>query len=1121
MSGIQYNEQQLVLDNFMKGLVSKIADDMIPSDAMADCLNVDMSENNCVKSIKGFKKFNENPISVDSENPNDTYPIKGAIVYKTDNFKDIVIVACGGYLWSAEIPDKTQNGFAAFTKIKINLKQKENEGDNIQDLKIDENSEPEFVQYGNKVFMVNARANIIANQNENGGLINPNSKMIVLYVSGYDVVAVDIAKAKIVDPIYFKDIEINTDRLPQGIKYLCVHNERLFGAYSEGADSETQLAEPNGIWWSEPYNPFKWEGLYGLNYDSVGRDDGELITGIASFNENFVYVFKPHNVYRYYTVGDITSWASNKVDTNYGAVAHRTIKLFEGNLVYLSQEGVAVLNGNEAKLVSENIGDKFKRISDLYTTQIRQDSWIKEGNGWKLASKLSGAIANSDSLTAFCNVYQGTGGEILANEKKYSFDEKESVDGNLEVSENEIVYKDNLEQINTAEDITTPPSVYSPEGIQTGLGFASGIQPNIFRWFHSGSGHGITFMAYFEIVQPSKDICIRSATFWAHQKSGDMSSVSNRYGFQICEEAGAKTEILRVLPPANFENLYENAGAYTFHFNQIKLKKGVRYEFRIFQSHPITGDWENTDNCYFNFDKGTIEAQKSAYKEFGYYTNNWNPTTDVVKGRADFNYYNLPNIYEDTNSDYASYNQYTARFSNYSQYEDALVFGVMRPANRLLHNVFGNSSAGIKYTSQALDLKLQSNSNDLRQRLRLELLRSASQNYSFKLIVANFDDENLLFDNITADKGMKQTYTFTQNTAATAANSFDLNTGVFANGFYYRYLKYRIELNEEMTTATNFKISKIRFFKEKDNAIANFNYPAEYISEPQRIAVRDITQWGSFNVEMNYDWRNETGGADEEKLAKKQVRFYIKVVNRNIDLDKVDWIEIRENEVLPSLPVGAIIQMRVVMGINSDIEIKLMSLEFITSEKDIYSCAIVWQGQYILNISDGTTGVLNNVSYVLDKRGYWTKRDLENNMIYFKASDRLLSGDNTEGYVYIDELDNYTNNGAQYESYFITKNFRLSDVENLFKRIKILYKSELPVKISYSIDEGEWADYLEIEPTPLNRDGNNRLNEIREVLSGINRGQTIQFKFSWLSNATTEIHKLELIWSVLRELNRR
>jgi hypothetical protein len=201
-----------------------------------------------------------------------------------------------------------------------------------------------------------------------------------------------------------------------------------------------------------------------------------------------------------------------------------------------------------------------------------------------------------------------------------------------------------------------------------------------------------------------------------------------------------------------------------------------------------------------------------------------------------------------------------------------------------------------------------------------------------------------------------------------------------------------------------------------------------------------------------------------------------------------------------------------VFAINSDRFVSSFGIEYSTVEEYPQACAGVYEEKYIINLSDGN-GDINNIEYMYDKNKFWIKKDNESNSVYFQSIDKIFAGSALDGTI-IDKCTGYTNNGIEYLCYFVTKRFRLTEFENLFRFIKFMYASEIPVTVSYSVDDEPFVDF-EAEPN------NGKIYEIRETLSGIVRGQSIKIKVSFMSNATTEIHRIVLLWDALRELNRR
>lgn len=136
-------------------------------------------------------------------------------------------------------------------------------------------------------------------------------------------------------------------------KYTLVFKERMFTAVG------------STIYFTDPYNPDKWTPDSGVNIKYPGRDDGEDISGMVGL-DNYLIVFKPHHIYAYYVVGDKDYWNCIEVkgtDSNKGAVWHRTIDAGFGGIIYMSWDGVYVLDRSlNVRCVSRNIEPTIKAL---------------------------------------------------------------------------------------------------------------------------------------------------------------------------------------------------------------------------------------------------------------------------------------------------------------------------------------------------------------------------------------------------------------------------------------------------------------------------------------------------------------------------------------------------------------------------------------------------------------------------------------------------------------------------------------------------------------------------------------------------------------------------------------
>lgn len=305
--------QKLILESFKSGLVTRMPAERIPDDAFADGENINLDDKFVPIQPKGQSKYNTSSIA--------SAPIRGGTVYTDSSGTKYYVVACDGFVWYSIAGSRT------WAKYQIGA----------GDMTIDKTVDVEFAQYNKKLYMTTGIYPTVTNAG------NPTTRLIK--IDGTTVTALTVAD------------------IPKGLKYICTFQERLFG----GNSSEQSC----GLFWTNAYfdyssnNETNWTPTSGLNYDYVGKDDGETISGIKPYS-GYMFVFKnKKNVYRYSISGDITQWGSTRVDTQFGCPFHRTIWELEGYLYWFSEAGVVKSDGNNCDLVDDNIRDRILALPQL------------------------------------------------------------------------------------------------------------------------------------------------------------------------------------------------------------------------------------------------------------------------------------------------------------------------------------------------------------------------------------------------------------------------------------------------------------------------------------------------------------------------------------------------------------------------------------------------------------------------------------------------------------------------------------------------------------------------------------------------------------------------------------
>lgn len=971
-----------VIDNFSKGLISRPSDDKIADNAFSDCMNVDLNEKFLPKSVKGKIKVNSVALANSS--------CQGMTIYNNKELGSLMIVACGGYIYYS--PLNTDN----FQKYKI-----DNNG-TLEDVKIDPNIRVRFAQYNDRLFVFTGKYPVIENEDFNDACILVLHKNTATYINrdsfyawtkdgqifytlsatptNGDIIFTDLYRNKLT--VTVSSYDSGTDKftdsdnveysrtnssdkvdvnIPQGLKIGFIHQERLFGLGS--------IEDDNGVYWSQPYDPTRWTPVYGLNYDTVGKDDGEKITGGASFGGAYVYIFKQHNVYRYLTNGDIDQWSSNKVDTTYGAVAHETIKLFNGSLTYLSPDGVAQLNGNTAVLIDEQIKDKTNNISV----------------GSDVEAERSYSKSKFYDLDTIIGDYNGVTGNKWNNNPYH-------LPSSLEIVNNNLKQK------------TTNYYVYGRG--QAWLYWK--YTPKQTKTYTKIKLHSVT---HLRDIQEQFQLNI-----YSDPPSSESGIPSNNIGYSE-----------RTSDPKEFV-LHE----------PVTLQAGTTYYFNI-----ETNAWA---------DQGHSMQQVLAVAA-NYYTggtkkligNSTTPITWTVTNE-DF----MPIMIDDNHSEQANSNiNDNLAYYNSTQYQ------------------------------------LNSNGNNIDIDINVKGYADSINDFDSEIIVmlGFYSISGTTWGNI--DSNDIYSYTIKTSEYQQQGNTWNFKQTV-AN--CKQYLQIKIFFKQGLSTVYQIDL------RTKQN-----------IAESEPLQITGITNlpesWGIAQI-------NRTGSDDINNKA----TVYMRSGNDTTALQNATYYEINNDEQIPAtIGLKSMVQFKIVFPDGSDNEVSLIKIFYYTKMTITKVCAFVWKDKYRLNMPINNESDDNAVEYIYDKNGYWTIKDNENNFDYCASIDDLFSCSGVTGTIYKKEIG-YKNDNINYNSFFITKRFILSDFENLYRRFKVRYVSaEVDITIGVSVDNGEFVNY-EIPK-------NTNLIEVIKTLTGVVRGQTIRFKFSWQANESTQIHDLMWYWQVLRNLN--
>ena len=153
--------------------------------------------------------------------------------------------------------------------------------------------------------------------------------------------------------------------IPKG-KYIITHFDQIFIA--------NILGQPSSIYFSGVLSgPKVKDGWKSYNAFSIGKDDGDIITGLVSYKNNIV-VFKTNSTWGILGYGNDMELI--KYSNIYGCVSHRSIQEYKTDLVFLSKQGLCSFNGGVIQQIDKDIDNITKNIT-IASGSGNLKSWLQ------------------------------------------------------------------------------------------------------------------------------------------------------------------------------------------------------------------------------------------------------------------------------------------------------------------------------------------------------------------------------------------------------------------------------------------------------------------------------------------------------------------------------------------------------------------------------------------------------------------------------------------------------------------------------------------------------------------------------------------------------------------------
>jgi len=137
---------------------------------------------------------------------------------------------------------------------------------------------------------------------------------------------------------------------PPAATFVVLHKERL---YIAGVTTN-----PNRLYFCETGDPTTWNTS--TNYIDIDSDDGDKITGLAPIN-GMLAIFKENGIFMLQGYNsDTHAW--QRVTTNTGCVAQRSVAMHNQLIYFQSSDGVYKFNGNSTLKISGFVDPEFDSI---------------------------------------------------------------------------------------------------------------------------------------------------------------------------------------------------------------------------------------------------------------------------------------------------------------------------------------------------------------------------------------------------------------------------------------------------------------------------------------------------------------------------------------------------------------------------------------------------------------------------------------------------------------------------------------------------------------------------------------------------------------------------------------
>ena len=1075
--------QRLIFDSFVQGIISRLPPERIDINAMADAQSIALNEKFVPTKALGQIKYNATGVA--------SYPVTGMFLYTASDGTKYYIKACGGKIWYSVA------GTGTYTAFQVTL------DSGLVDMTVSATAQFEFAQYNNKLYIVNGNYPIITNNSGTDHAFTTSGIIVI----------------QIINSVVYVNAITDMPAAATGLQYIIIHKERLVGF---NAISYSSIMVYTNTFFDYTFNaqvatmhdannlPSIWVPSSGANYDTIGKDDGEVGCAIYPFN-NCLYLFKETNVYQYSTVGDITNWGKIKLDTRYGCPFNRTIQDLDGYMYWFSLEGIIRCDGTNVDLIDDNVRNRIAGFSTQSLPQMssRSRQWTQGQSpdfnagtfGADIIDITDGMIKQNSEQATFPKTsaaYPSFGDELItvplvigaSGFSQYIITLKSqylAADWNAgTLSDTEIV--GNAVQLGTTSVQTPTPSTETET--------VAGLQVNQFWTTYDFGADRVVNYVYSPGAGANWRVSHDNITYY--QTTGDVQAVGGAYqggNYRFWQYRGSNTpngQTLFFYDPNHYWGYKLTVTQHTSYDLGIVLSAKPNFTVVSLSDVVVAGAWYYSDDPTdedSSYHAGTSGAhQRWRFISSTVYTDNTYgygldsgiaiaPQYNITQNASLFNTGSLFNV------SYTIYtNVATTVFKNSGTFiTQSLDYG-FTPTGYLIFTATSQESTPKATSGTTISYETSTSSDNsnwdnwvsvsyvgqitstLKRYIRVRVTFASSTGVSTMILntitlgapyiskILDYGSTPISFGNFCPDINLNggSILFYTRSSANSDMSSPTAWTAIQYNDLIsitlHRYFQWMALINPKSDGTNAPQINGVYIAAQWDSAVFDIG------SAPAA-----TWTWGNLSAVSELHGQTLTYWMRSGTTSGSEVGTGVLVAT---------WVQQTPGTPVTGLTLSRYMQLEVRLNTTDATQIPAQegfNVVWYNLTPIVKPCAYVFNKEYGLNLA-GVGSSINNIlwKYVVQRQalsstfvnttGFFLYRTNKYNNIYFVDERILLSGTSqSDGFTRLNETGN-DDDGVPIDSWFLTKNVEQGIYKNMFRTFIVSYRSDQPWAVQLIFD---------------------------------------------------------------------